>query len=647
MTYNEYSIVKVAAAAPTLRVGDCTANAATCIALVAEAADRGVQIITFPELCLTGSTCGDLFAGDRLLRGALDALIHFATETAACNIVSIVGLPLAFADKIYNCAAMVSGGTILGFVPKTHLSAEERRIFSPAPAHNLTYDAMPDGTYPPLGTHQIAVAPSIPSLRIGVEIGRDLWAAVPPSARLSAAGATVICNPSALPDTVGAEQDRRLMVLSQSARAKVGYILAGSGDGESTTDYAFGGHCLIAEGGDLLAERIPFSDGSTLTVTDLDLERLIHDRRVSDFDTSAVGDLQENYLSLSPADGELDRVISPNPFLPADSAALARRCERILSIQSAGLATRTRAAWAKKLVIGISGGLDSTLALLVMARAMDRLNRPRTDIIAVTMPCFGTTARTKNNATVLCEELGVDFRCVDIFDAVNLHFRDIGHDPAVRDVTYENAQARERTQILMDIANEESGLVVGTGDLSELALGWATYNGDHMSMYAVNAGVPKTLIRHIVAHVAATERAKGENTLADALIDILGTPVSPELLPADESGHIAQKTEDLVGPYEIHDFYLYYTLRYGYTPAKLFLLARVALGDHYDDRTLLHWLEIFARRFITQQFKRSCLPDGPAVDAVGVSPRTGLKMPSDAAHALWTSEVAALKEAFL
>ncbi len=648
MMYAAFSFVKVAAATPLVRVGDPAANAAACVELAREAAARGVKVLTFPELCLTGATCGDLFSHDHLLRGAMDALCTYAAETADLDLLSIVGLPLAHADRIYNCAAAVSGGVVSGFVPKTNLSAEERRVFAPAPRENLTYDAMPDGSYPTFGVRQLFVCPAIPALRIGLEIGGDVLATIPPSARLASAGATVICNPAALPETVGAEAERRLAVLSQSARAKAGYILACNGEGESTTDWTWGGHALIAENGTLLSERVPFSNGASLTVTDLDLDRLIHDRRIQDFDTSAYGEFHENYVdSVTSASAErLDRVIDANPFIPADPKDLFNHCERILAIQTAALATRTRASWAKKLVVGISGGLDSTLALLVMARAMDALSRPRTDILAVTMPCFGTTARTKTNATVLCEELGVDFRCVDIFDAVNGHFRDIGHDPAVHDVTYENAQARERTQILMDIANEEGGLVVGTGDLSELALGWATYNGDHMSMYAVNSGVPKTLIRHVVSHIACAERAAGKQALSDALYDILDTPVSPELLPADESGAIAQKTEDLVGPYEIHDFYLYYTLRYGFTPEKLFAMAHAALGAMYDDATLLHWLEIFARRFMTQQFKRSCLPDGPAVDVVGVSPRTGLKMPSDAAHTLWTREIAALKETY-
>ena len=639
-----YGFIKVAAAVPGVRPGDTVSNVSECIALAKNAAEVGVQVLTYPELCLTGATCGDLFAHQSLLRGAMDALMEYAAETAELNLVSVVGLPVAFADRIFNCAAVVSGGMVLGLVPKSHLSAAERRVFSPAPKDNVAFDAMPDGSCPMLGVRQVFVCSSEPSLRIGVEIGADLFASISPSSRLASAGATVICNPSALPELVGTEEKRRLEVLSRSARSAVGYVTANCGAGESTTDFAFGGHALVAENGDVLAEREPFATDEGLLVTDLDVERLLHDRRTGDFDTSLAGEFFEAYVSLMPEETALHRAIDPTPFIPAEPSARAARFERILAIQSAGLATRVSAARARKLVVGISGGLDSTLALLVMVRAMDALGRDRKDIVAVTMPCFGTTVRTKTNATTLCETLGVDFRQVDIFAAVEQHFRDIGHDPAVRDVTYENAQARERTQVLMDIANDEGGMVIGTGDLSELALGWATYNGDHMSMYAVNAGLPKTLIRYVVQHEADLYRGRGQETLADALCDILATPVSPELLPADESGNIAQKTEDLVGPYELHDFFLYYMLRYGFSPSKLFYMANAAWGEVYDEDTVLHWLETFSRRFFTQQFKRSCLPDGPAVGSVGVSPRAGLAMPSDAAANLWLQEIRALRE---
>ena len=639
-----YGFVKIAAATPLVKVADPACNAAACAALAEEASAQGVKVLVFPELCLTGATCGDLYGHDRLLRGALEALRSYTEDTASLDLISVVGLPVAFADKIYNCAAVVSGGMVLGLVPKQTLTPAERRMFTPAPAQNLALDPLGDGSFVQLGVKQMFVCNSLPALRFGVEVGGDLYAAVPPSARLVSAGATLICNPTASPEIVGAEEYRRMAVKGQSARGLCAYLLADCGAGESTTDNVYGGHAIVAECGGILAERAPFAEGQTLTITELDLERITHDRRVSSFDTSACGDITECYFDLCVEDCQLTRFIDAHPFTPADPVLRAHTCERILTIQANGLKQRVTAAWAKKIVLGISGGLDSTLALLVMVRAMDLLGRPRTDIVAVTMPCFGTTVRTKTNATVLCEELGVDFRTVDIFDSVNQHFKDIGHDPAVRDVTYENAQARERTQVIMDIANDVGGMVVGTGDLSELALGWATYNGDHMSMYSVNGGVPKTLVRHLVAYSADCEREAGKDKLAEALYDILGTPVSPELLPADESGNIAQKTEDLVGPYELHDFYLYYLLRYGFTPAKLFRMAQYALGESYDDATLIKWLETFTRRFFTQQFKRSCLPDGPAVFDVTVSPRGGWAMPSDASSALWLAEIAELKE---
>ena len=430
-----------------------------------------------------------------------------------------------------------------------------------------------------------------------------------------------------------------MTVTSQSARTVSAYLYASAGAGESTTDAVFGGHCMIAENGRLLAERLPLSPSDELLVTEIDVQRLAAERRRTNQSLSEEDSYRRISFSLTPCETQLTRSISPRPFIPADPQELADRCEEIIAIQTEGLRQRVERAFAKKLVLGISGGLDSTLALLVAVRAMDALKRPRTDVIAVTMPCFGTTKRTKNNATVLCEELGVDFRCIDIFDAVNLHFRDIGHDPSLRDVTYENCQARERTQVLMDVANDCGGMVVGTGDLSELALGWATYNGDHMSMYGVNADVPKTLIRHLVAQVADRAAKDGNARLAASLRDVLDTPVSPELLPANENGEIAQKTEDLVGPYEIHDFYLYYLLRFGFSPAKLYHIAKHALGGTYDEQTLKKWLRIFVRRFFAQQFKRSCSPDGPKVGSVSLSPRGAWQMPSDAASELWMREI--------
>ena len=642
----QHGFIKVAAATPAIRVADPAYNAASCVALAEAAAAVGTKLLVLPELCLTGSTCGDLYSHDRLITGAKEALQSFAAETAHLDLVSVIGLPVALGDKLYNCAAVVCGGQLLGLVPKTNLSPAERRTFSAPPAELLAADILGDGSFVQMGTKQLFVCSSLPGLRFAVEVGQDRNAATPPSVQAVSAGAVIICNPSATPETVDAEETRRLTLRARTTTSLCGYILSEAGEGESTTDSVFGGHRFICEGGEILAESKPFAGGE-LTVTELDIERMIRDRRVSGFDTSACGHCMETYFGLCVEDTELTRFIDPHPFIPADPALRATHCERILTIQAKGLAKRITAAWAKKIVLGISGGLDSTLALLVMVRAMDLLGRPRTDIVAVTMPCFGTTVRTKTNATVLCEELGVDFRTVNIFDAVNQHFKDIGHDPAVRDVTYENAQARERTQVIMDIANDEGGMVIGTGDLSELALGWATYNGDHMSMYSVNGGVPKTLVRELTAYAAASEMEKGNTKLAEALYDILGTPVSPELLPADGEGKIAQKTEDLVGPYELHDFYLYYLLRYGFAPAKLFRMAQYALGATYDDATLLKWLETFTRRFFTQQFKRSCLPDGPAVFDISVSPRGGWVMPSDAVSTLWMAEIQNLKAQYL
>ncbi|MBR6782633.1 MAG: NAD(+) synthase [Clostridia bacterium] len=638
------SFIKVAAATPSVRVADPLYNAAACAHLADLSFAEGVKLVVFPELCLTGATCGDLHAHDTLIGGAKEALRAFAAETAGLDLVSVVGLPVALGDKLYNCAAVVSGGVVLGLVPKTNLSSAERRTFSTPPAELLVTDILGDGSFVQMGVSQLFVCSSLPTFRFCVEVGQDRAAAVPPTAPSVSAGALVICNPSATPEIMGAEESRRITARARTANALCGYILAEAGRGESTTDHVFGGHRIICEMGEILDEHTPFDGGEQLTVTELDLERMLHDRRTGNFDTSSCGHCMENYFDIGVEDTDLTRPIDPRPFISADSVCLTAQCERILTIQAEGLARRITAAWAKKAVLGISGGLDSTLALLVMARAMDLLGSPRTDIVAVTMPCFGTTERTKSNATTLCEELGVDFRTVNIFDSVNQHFKDIGHDPNLRDVTYENAQARERTQILMDIANEEGGMVVGTGDLSELALGWATYNGDHMSMYSVNGNIPKTLVRELVAYVAATEQKKGGDKLAEALYDVLGTPVSPELLPADESGSIAQRTEDLVGPYELHDFFLYYLLRYGFTPAKLFRMARNTWGENYDDATILKWLETFTRRFFNQQFKRSCLPDGPAVFGISLSPRGGWVMPSDAVSSLWLAEINELKE---
>ncbi|MBR3893739.1 MAG: NAD(+) synthase [Clostridia bacterium] len=638
----KHGFLKVAVASPDVRIADPAFCANELIRIAKDADKRGVRVLVFPELSLTGYTCGDLFFSETLIRGAKEALMHYLSKTADLELLSVVGLPLAYNGKLYNCAAVCCGGEILGIVPKTHLQnakdSSEARYFAVPDALFLGDTLSLGDMEVSFGTHMIFACENMDSLRIAVEFGSECMLPNPPSVAYTAEGATLICAPAADAERVGREEFRRAMVLSQSARTVCGYLYANAGTGESTTDTVFGGHSMICENGKLLAEKAPFDTADSMVVSEIDLDLVLGERRRAPA-TPCEMRTHLDCFSFTLSETTLTRSIAPSPFLPADRDERIRRCDRILAIQTEGLKARIERAFAKKIVLGISGGLDSTLALLVMVRAMDALRRPRTDIIAVTMPCFGTTKRTKTNATVLCEELGVDFRCVDIFDAVNLHFRDIGHDPEQRDVTYENAQARERTQVLMDVANDCGGMVIGTGDLSELALGWATYNGDHMSMYGVNASIPKTLVRHLVSHCADLYDADGKNKIAAALRDVLGTPVSPELLPANENGEIAQKTEDLVGPYEIHDFYLYYALRYGFSPAKLYRMAKHALGDVYDDETLKKWLRVFFRRFFAQQFKRSCSPDGPAVGSVSLSPRGAWCMPSDACSALWLAEI--------
>lgn len=634
--------VKVAAAFPSVKVANTQYNTDEAIRLCNKAEQSGVKILVFPELNFTGYTCADLFLNDTLLSAAQKALLRFLKKTKDTTVVSVVGLPFTVQGKLYNCAAVCQSGKLLGIVPKTHIPnyAEyyEARWFctyngTPTTVSLDNFDAVP------FGTELIFACRELPALKFAIELCEDLWVTVPPSSTHAAAGATLICNPSASNETIGKAEYRRSLVAMQSARIAGAYLYASCGDGESTTDVVFGGHGMIAENGTMLAEREPFAEEKDLLISEIDVERLAHERlRLNTFSATFCEKYREILFSLPLCDTELTRPVDPHPFVPADHGERAKRCETILSIQAQGLKKRIECANAKKVVLGISGGLDSTLALLVTVRAMDALKRSRRDIIAVTMPCFGTTKRTKNNATVLCKELGVDFRTVDIRKAVMQHFKDIGHDPEDQNVAYENCQARERTQVLMDLANDCGGLVVGTGDLSELALGWATYNGDHMSMYGVNASVPKTLVRHIVAYYADTAENRGEAKLATALRDVLATPVSPELLPADGNGEIAQKTEDLVGPYEIHDFYLYYFVRFGFRPEKLFRLAIYALGDRYSKEVLHRWLVVFLRRFFAQQFKRSCLPDGPKVGSIALSPRGDWRMPSDASAAIWIEE---------
>ena len=614
--------VKVACGAPTVHVADTVKNTDELIRLTKEADANGAALIVYPELCITGSTCGDLFMNTMLIESASAELNRYLKETQNASVVSVVGLPLAENGKLYNCAVVCQKGVVLGLVSKTALSDKEARWF----------------TSVPLATSCIFKCDELPNFRFAVTFGHSH------SAESINGDATVICNPTASFETAMASTVRRELCKTYTLQNHCCLLYATCAMGESTTDTVYSGHRMIFECGELLAEVAPFACGTEILYTEIDVDKAAREQLLNRKQLASPTTVQYCGFSIPKRITELTRTVSAHPFFPADKDALANHCDMILNIQAHGLKQRIEKAYAKKVVIGISGGLDSTLALLVAVKAMDLLGSPRTDVLAVTMPCFGTTDRTKNNATVLCEELGVAFQCVNIADAVNQHFADIGHDPDLHDVTYENSQARERTQVLMDIANGCGGMVIGTGDLSELALGWATYNGDQMSMYGVNADVPKTLIRHIVAHYSAQAKRDGKQTLADALLDILETPVSPELLPANEQGEIAQKTEDLVGPYELHDFYLYHLLRNGFSPEKLYRLAKKAFGTTYSDQTLLHWLEVFLRRFFNQQFKRSCMPDGPAVCEIGLSPREFWKMPSDASSAIWLEEVKRIKE---
>ncbi len=640
--------VKVAAGTPRIRVADCHYNAEQIFTMMREADQQGVRVLCLPELCLTGYTCGDLFLQDTLLCGAEEGLNTILEATRNLDLVAAVGLPVRdkWDGKLYNCAALIQQGEILGLVPKVHLpnygEFYEKRWF--ASGKDVDHTITLCGQDVCLSDRQIWACEEVPDLVIGVEICEDLWAPEPPSAALARSGATLILNLSASNETVGKANYRRNLVAGQSGRLLCGYVYADAGEGESTTDLVFSGHNIIAENGSLLAER-RFAAG--LTISEIDVQRLAYERRRNTTFTPPARDpMAEAHclgvgrvsFHLKVGETKLTRYVSPNPFVPADAEDRAERCNEILKIAALGLKKRLEHTRARTAVVGLSGGLDSTLAILITAVAMKLLDRPESDIIAVTMPCFGTTARTRSNAEILAEELGTSFREVNIGEAVRRHFADIGQSMDDHSVTFENAQARERTQVLMDLANQRGGLVIGTGDLSELALGWATYNGDHMSMYGVNASIPKTLVRHLVAFVADDKGGR----LARVLQDILDTPVSPELLPPKD-GQIAQKTEDLVGPYELHDFFLYYAVRWGFSPRKVFRLALYALGDRYDRDTLLRWLENFYRRFFAQQFKRSCLPDGPKVGTLTLSPRGDWRMPSDAAAGLWLSELDRLK----
>ena len=627
-----HGFIKVAAATPDIRVADVDYNKGQIIKQMDEAAEAGAKIIVFPELCITGYTCSDLFLQDILLNSAKKALVKIAEHTKNLDALVFVGVPIAVGGELYNVAAALNHGNILGFTTKSFLpnygEFYEMRQFRPGPkkAEKILFG----GKEIPFGPQLLFVENQMANLIVSAEICEDVWSPVPPSIEAAREGATVIVNCSASDETIGKASYREALISGQSARLISGYIYANAGEGESTTDLVFGGHNLIAENGTILAEAKRFSNG--IIYTEFDVQKIANERRKN----TTFTETQEHVLPRIPFGLEqtetiLTRTFPSRPFVPRDDQERAKRCEEILTIQAMGLKKRLAHTHAKSAVVGISGGLDSTLALLVTAKAFDALGLERSGITAVTMPCFGTTDRTYQNACKMSLKVGATLREVRIGDAVMQHFKDIGHDPQDHSVTYENSQARERTQVLMDIANQTGGLVIGTGDMSELALGWATYNGDHMSMYGVNASVPKTLVRHLVHYYAHTCE---DPSLKEVLYDVLDTPVSPELLPPKD-GEIAQKTEDLVGPYELHDFFLYYFLRMGYEPGKIYRIAKLSFAREYDDETIYKWLRTFCWRFFSQQFKRSCLPDGPKVGTVALSPRGDWRMPSDACVALW------------
>ena len=622
--------IKIGCCSPRIRVADCTGNAAGIIEKAAQMHSRGVRVAVFPELCVTGATCGDLFGQSVLLRAAERAVEVIAKETAQLDMLLFVGVPVDAGDRLYDCAAAICKGRLLCLTAKTNIpnygEFSEKRWFSPAPAQTLAVNYA--GCTVPLGGGLLLECEAMPGLVIGAEIGSDLTAPSQPSQQMALNGASLVVNLSAENTIIGRISARRDAVRVQSERLNCAYALAGAGEGESTGDLVFSGNCLIGENGVILAGQNWQTD--SFVTADIDIELLCRERRrMAEFGT-VQSNAERISFSLSVGETVLERYYAQLPFVPEDAAERDLRCEEILTMQSRALATRLSAINCRTAILGLSGGLDSTLALIVCVRTFDYLGLDRKGIIAVTMPCFGTTNRTKSNACRLAEAYGVTLRDIPITEAAKLHLSDIGHDGVTTDVTYENAQARERTQILMDIANMENGLVIGTGDISEMALGWATYNGDHMSMYSVNCDIPKTLIRYIVLFEAGL--AGGE--LGEVLTDVYNTPVSPELLPPKD-GDIAQKTEDIVGPYELHDFFLYYFVRYGFEPAKIYRIARRAFDGQYDGLIIKGWLRTFLRRFFTQQFKRSCVPDGPKVGSVAMSPRGDWRMPSDACSAEW------------
>lgn len=618
----KHGFIKLAAAIPEVSVAAPCTNGNEICEIIDRAYSEGCKVVVFPELCISAYTCGDMFKFEKLTDNSQIALENIKKYTAGKKMLVFVGVPILNMGKLYSCGVAVSDGKILGVVPKSAVTdIDEQRIFCTAPADNCEISLL--GDVVPFGAKLLFCCNEMPSLRVACEVGNN------PSGNHAGAGALVIAELAASSEIIGAKEYRKLVLDSASAREKAVYVYSNPGSGESTTDVVFSGHSLISCGGRTVAENFPFGEKKLISAV-VDLCHLEYDRRK---DTALRESTCDGYLrvgfSLDMVETELDGAVAKNPFVPENGAERAAVCKQILDIQAYGLAKRITAAHAKSCVLALSGGLDSTLALLVTVRAFDILKRPRREIITVTMPCFGTTVRTRSNAEALAVEFGTSFRCIDIKEAVDIHFRDIGHDPADLSVVYENAQARERTQIIMDIANACGGLVIGTGDLSELALGWATYNGDHMSNYGVNGGVPKTLIRHIVSCYADSAEAESDIGLAAVLRDILNTPVSPELLPAKD-GEISQKTEDIVGPYDLHDFFLYHLVRYGESPEKIFREAKHVFKGEFDEETIKKWLNTFIRRFCSQQFKRSALPDGPKVGSVSLSPRGDLKMPSDA-----------------
>lgn len=636
----EQGFLKVAAVTPQIRVADPEYNAEVIIDRMRDVAEQGAKLMVFPELCITGYTCGDLFLQELLLKQSLEALEKILQASAAIDALIFVGLPVEKDGTLYNVAAAVNHGQLLGMVPKRYIPSYaefyEGRHFCEGNEQICEFRFISSQRVQtiPFGTNQLFTSDAIGGLTVACEICEDIWAADTPSTRHAAAGATVLVNLSASNETIGKDEYREMLVKATSARLIAGYVYASSGEGESTQDLVFGGHNLIGENGSILAQAKRFQ--CETIISDLDIHRIRMERRKNNvFQTADNQNYVKIPFTIRREEVSLDRSFAPMPFVPSDLETRRQRCEEILSIQAYGLKKRLMHTGCRNAIIGVSGGLDSTLALLVTVRAFDLLGLPRDNIFAITMPCFGTTDRTYENACRLAGILQTTLREIPIKEAVTVHFRDIGQPMEQQDVTYENGQARERTQILMDLANRENGLVIGTGDMSELALGWATYNGDHMSMYGVNAGVPKTLVRHLVQYFADT---CSEQELRQILLDVLDTPVSPELLPPKD-GVISQKTEDLVGPYELHDFFLYYMLRCGFEPAKIYRIAKQAFAGQYENATILKWLKIFYRRFFSQQFKRSCLPDGPKVGSVALSPRGDLRMPSDASAAIWLAEL--------